>query len=137
MNEDRLALIVKGDAFEDVLLALSFAGIAASAGTVVSMFFTNRAARRLKTDGFSDIDQAADDVGAAFIAGAQGMGFNDLYAMLREIKASGLVRVFLCSRGARVWDIDADSMLPEVDSVMGTATFLLEEARRARTVLTI
>jgi peroxiredoxin family protein len=132
-----LALIVKGDAFEDLLLALSFAGIAASAGTTVSMFFTNRAARRLKNDGFSDINQAADDVGAAFINGATEMGFTDLYAMLRDVKATGLVRVFLCSRGARIWDIDADSMLAEVDSVMGTATFLLEEVRRARTVLTI
>ena len=137
MQDERLALIVKSDTFEDLLLALSFAGIAASAGTAVTMFFTNRAARRLKTDGFSDVEQAADGVGAAFITGAQALGFTDLLAMLREVKASGLVRVFLCSRGARIWDIDADSMLPEVDSVMGTATFLLEEARRARTVLTI
>ena len=137
MDGERLAMIVKSDTFEDLLLALSFAGIAASAGATVSMFFTNRAARRLKIDGFADIEQAVDAVGAAFITGAQAMGFTDLHAMLREVKASGLVRVFLCSRGARVWDIDADSMLPEVDSVMGTATFLLEEARRARTVLTI
>ena len=57
--------------------------------------------------------------------------------MLRELKATGRVRVFLCSRGARIWDIDAGSMAPEVDAVMGTATFLLEEVRRARTVLTI
>jgi peroxiredoxin family protein len=133
---ERLAIIVKSDGYEDILLALSFAGIAASAGTTVSMFFTNRGARRLKVGGFDDIE-VADSVGTEFIEGAHALGFTDLRAMLTEVKGTGAVRVFLCSRGARIWDIDADSMAPEVDSIMGTATFLLEEARRARTVLTI
>jgi peroxiredoxin family protein len=57
--------------------------------------------------------------------------------MLQDLKATGHVRIFLCSRGARIWDIDPDTMIPAVDTVMGTATFLLEEARRAQTVLTI
>lgn len=133
---ERLALVVKSDGFEDILLALSFAGIAAAAGIEVAMFFTNRAARRLKVGGFADVERS-DGIGEAFIAGAQELGFRDLAALLREVKGSGRVRVFLCSRGARIWDIDAESMAPEVDSVMGTATFLLEEARRAQTVLTI
>jgi len=132
---ERLAIIVKSDGYEDILLALSFAGIAASVGTNVAMFFTNRAARRLKVGGFDDIERS-DPVGEAFIDGARALGF-DLQGMLSDVKATGVVRVFLCSRGARIWDIDADSMAPEVDSVMGTATFLLEEARRAQTVLTI
>lgn len=135
-DDERLAIIVKSDGYEDILLALSFAGIAASAGASVAMFFTNRAARRLKIGGFDDIEQS-DPVGAAFIEGAHALGFTDLRAMLNEVKSSGAVRIFLCSRGARIWDIDADSMAPEVDSIMGTATFLLEEARRARAVLTI
>lgn len=132
---ERLAIIVKSDGYEDILLALSFAGIAASTGTNVAMFFTNRAARRLKVGGFEDIERS-DPVGEAFIDGARALGF-DLQGMFSDIKATGVVRVFLCSRGARIWDIDADSMAPEVDSIMGTATFLLEEARRAQTVLTI
>lgn len=133
---ERLALIVKSDSFEDILLALSFAGIAASADIDVRMFFTNRAARRLKMGGLTDI-QPADAIGEAFASEAEALGFRDLGGMLRDVKATGRVRVFLCSRGARIWDIDAGNMAPEVDSVMGTATFLLEEARRARTVLTI
>lgn len=135
-NPERLALIVKSDTFEDLLLAFSFAGIAAASSIEVVMFFTNRAARCLKTGGL-DALQPTDQVSAAFRSGAEEIGFRDLGAMFQQIKATGHVRVYLCSRGARVWDIDADSMAPEVDSVMGTATFLLEEARRARTVLTI
>lgn len=135
-SPERLALIVKSDTFEDLLLALSFAGIAASSSLDVTMFFTNRAARRLKTGGLDDLEPT-DNVGAAFRSGAEELGFRDLRTMLQQVKATGRVRVYLCSRGARVWDIDADSMMPEVDAVMGTATFLLEEARRANTVLTI
>jgi hypothetical protein len=65
------------------------------------------------------------------------MGFRDLEGMLGELKATGRVRVHLCSRGARIWDIDPDSMAPEVDSVLGTASFLLYEVPRAENVLTI
>jgi peroxiredoxin family protein len=133
---NRLALVVKGDSYDDLLLAFSFAGIAASAECDVVMFFTNRAARRLRRGGLSDIT-ADDPVGAEFMVGAEGMGFHDLAEMLRDLKATGRVRVYLCSRGARIWDIDADSMAPEVDSVMGTATFLLDEVPRANRVLTI
>jgi peroxiredoxin family protein len=134
--KERLALIVKSDTYEDILLALSFAGIAAAAGQTVVMFFTNRAARRLKVGGFDDVE-TTDRVGAAFIGGAREMGFRDLPAMFADVKATGRVRVYLCSRGARIWDIDADTMAPEADSIMGTATFLLEEVPRARSVLTI
>lgn len=135
-SPERMAVIVKSDTFEDLLLALSFAGIAAASAIEVAMFFTNRAARCLRANGFSDLGPT-DDVAAAFRAGAEEIGFRDLGALMQQIKATGRVRVYLCSRGARIWDIDADSMAPEVDSVMGTATFLLEEARRAQTVLTI
>jgi peroxiredoxin family protein len=133
---ERLAIIVKSDTYEDFLLAFSFAGIAASAEGEVVMFFTNRAARRLRRGELAAIE-AQDAVGAQFWAGAEELGFTDLEAMLRGLKATGRVRIYLCSRGARIWDIDADSMAPEVDSVMGTATFLLDEVRRARHTITI
>lgn len=133
---ERLAMIVKSDGYEDLLLALSFAGIAAASEIEVAMFFTNRAARRLRVDGLSAIE-VGDEVGQQFRSGAEELGFGDLGEMLREVKASGRVRVFLCSRGARIWDLDADSIAPEVDSIMGTATFLLEEVRRAQHVITI
>ena len=131
-----MAIILKSDTFEDLLLALSFAGIAAASDIRVAMFFTNRAARLLKAQGLKDL-VPVDDVGREFRAGAEELGFRDLAAMLREIKGTDKVRVFLCSRGARVWDIDAGNMAAEVDSITGTATFLLEEARSAQTVLTI
>jgi len=135
-DERRLALIVKSDSYEDLLLAISLAGIAASAGQAVVMFFTNRGARRLKRGGLDDIEET-DAIGREFIDGAKLIGFRDVGGMLAELKATGRVRLYLCSRGARIWDIDADAMLPEVDSIMGTATFLLEEVPRAHSVITV
>ena len=135
----RLALVVKSDAFEDILLALSWAGIAAESEMDVCLFFTNRAARRLHRDGFADIAQPAPDdpVGALFIDRAEQMGFTDLRDLLRQVKATGRVRIYVCSRGARIFDLRPDTLLPEVDSVLGTATFLLNEARNADILLTI
>jgi peroxiredoxin family protein len=135
----RMALVVKSDLFEDILLALSWAGIGAESDMAVSLFFTNRAARRLHRDGFDDIARAAPDdpVGAAFIDGAEQMGFTDLRDLLRQVKESGRVRVYVCSRGARIFDLRPDTMLPEVDSVLGTASFLLNEAQGADILMTI
>ncbi|HWP29283.1 MAG TPA: DsrE family protein [Chloroflexota bacterium] len=135
----RLALVVKSDTFEDFLLALSWAGIAADSDLEVSLFFTNRAARRLHRDGFADIAQAAPDdpVGAEFIDRAEQLGFTDLRALLRQVKESGRVRVYVCSRAARIYDLRPDNLLPEVDSVLGTATFLLNEAQGADILMTI
>ncbi len=132
----RLALLIKSDGYEDLVLAFSFAGIAASAGSEVVMFFTNRAARCLRVGALAEL-AAEDSVGAEYMNRAQELGFHDLEGMLQALKDTGRVRVYLCSRGARIWDIDADSMAPAVDSVMGTATFLLDEVPRADRVLTI
>jgi peroxiredoxin family protein len=134
-----MALVVKSDRFEDVLLALSWAGIGADSDMDVSLFFTNRAARRLHRNGFDDIalPDADDPVGAAFVDGAEQMGFTDLRDLLRQVKESGRVRIFVCSRGARIYDLRPDTMLPEVDSVLGTASFLLNEAQGADILMTI
>ena len=135
----RMALVVKSDTFEDFLLALSFAGIGADSDMSVSLFFTNRAARRMHRDGFDDIAQVAPDdaIGAEFIDRAEQLGFTDLGALLRQVKESGRVRVYVCSRGARIYDLRPDNMRPEVDSVLGTASFLLNEAQGAEILMTI
>src|SRR5579871_6354041 len=116
-SNERIAIILKSDAYEDVLLALSFAGIAASANIDVAMFVTNRAARLMRTGGLAEFNPV-DRVGAEFMSGAEEMGFRDLGRMLREIKGTGRLRVYLCSRGARIWDIGPGQMLDEVDSIM-------------------
>ncbi|HEY7061341.1 MAG TPA: hypothetical protein VII06_07685 [Chloroflexota bacterium] len=135
----RMALVVKSDTFEDILLALSFAGIGADSEMSVSLFFTNRAARRMHRDGFADIAQAApnDAVGAEFIDRAEQLGFTDLGALLGQVKGTGRVRVYVCSRGARIYDLRPDNLRPEVDSVLGTASFLLNEAQGADILMTI
>lgn len=135
----RMALVVKSDTFEDILLALSFAGIGADSEMSVSLFFTNRAARRMHRDGFADIAQAAPDdaVGAEFIDRAEQLGFTDLGALLGQVKGTGRVRVYVCSRGARIYDLRPDNLRPEVDSVLGTASFLLNEAQGADILMTI
>jgi len=135
----RMALVVKSDSFEDFLLALSWAGIAADSDMDVCLFFTNRAARRLHRDGFRDLASAppGDEVGAHFIDRAEQMGFTDLRELLRQVKETGRVRIYVCSRGARIYDLRPDTLLPEVDSVLGTASFLLNEAQAADILLTI
>ena len=47
------------------------------------------------------------------------------------------MRVYVCSRGARIYDLRPDNLRPEVDSVLGTASFLLNEAQGADILMTI
>jgi peroxiredoxin family protein len=53
------------------------------------------------------------------------------------VKETGRVRVYVCSRGARIFDLRPDTLLPEVDSVLGTASFLLNQAHGADILMTI
>jgi peroxiredoxin family protein len=134
-----MALVVKSDTYEDFLLALSWAGIGADSEMEVCLFFTNRAARHLHRDRFRELATAppGDEVGAHFIDRAEQLGFTDLHALLRQVKETGRVRVYVCSRGARIYDLRPDTLLPEVDSVLGTASFLLNEAQHADILMTI
>lgn len=135
--ERRLALLVRSDAFEDVLLALTLAGIAAGAGLAVTLFFTGRAARLLRAGALAEFDPPGDGVAAQLRDGAESLGMGDLEALMRRAKGLGRVRIFLCSRGARSFDLGPADLYPEVDSVVGTAAFLLNDLAAADISLTI
>lgn len=134
----RLALTVKSDSFEDILLALTFAGIAARLGAEVSMFFTNRAARRLRKGGLEEMEtERKDELGEKFLDGASGMGLGDLHELLEQIKGTGRVRVYVCTRGSRIWGLTLENLIPEVDTVLGTQTWISDHVMRADVALVI
>ena len=115
----RMALVVKSDTFEDLLLALSWAGIAHESEMDVSLFFTNRRRHRLRRDRFADalaVATPGDVVEAQFIDGAEQMGFTDLRDLLRQVKATGRVRS-TSAREVRGSSPPPDALLPDVDSV--------------------
>src|SRR5262249_33651152 len=129
---------VKSDTFEDMLLAFTTAGVAAGSGMAVTLFFTNRAARRMRDGGLAELAEVpADAIGEELRDGAEALGMGDLEALMRRARSLGDVRYFVCARGARIWDLTPETLYPEVDSFVATASFLLNDLAHADIVLTI
>ena len=133
-----LVLIVRHDTHEDLLFAFSNAGIAAGAGWQVTVFFTGRAARCLKLGGLAEAEAAPlDAVGERLHDGAAALGMGDLEALMRRACELGKVRLLVCARGARIFDLALDDLYPEVEGIVGTATFLLQDLAGADQVITV
>ncbi len=136
-QQQKLALIVKSDSYEDLVLALSFAGIAVNAGITVSMFFTSRGARVVRKGGFEEVEERdLDELGEKYRDRCKEMGFTNLAEVLRDLKSKGRLWVYICTRGGKAGDIAPQDLIPEVDGVMGTATFLVQEVMTANATLT-
>ena len=128
----KLALTVKSDGYEDLVLAIVFAGIAVNSGMQVSMFFTSRASRVLRKGGFEEVESMPlDEIGEKYRERCAEMGFTNLAGVLGQLKDKGLLKVYICTRGMRAFDIRLDELIPQCDGVMGTANFLLKEVMSA------
>ena len=135
--KQKLAIIVKSDAYEDLVLALSFAGIGVNSGIDVSMFFTSRASRVLRKGGFEEAEsKPLDDIGEQYRERCSNMGFTNLAEVMGQLKEKGGLRVYICTRGMRAFEIRQDELISECDGVMGTATFLIQEVMTANASLT-
>ncbi len=62
-------------------------------------------------------------------------GLADLPELLREIKATGDARLYACSSSMAICGVKPDELLPEIDTVRGLTTFLLDDVANADRVL--
>ncbi|MSQ32474.1 MAG: hypothetical protein EXR59_04480 [Dehalococcoidia bacterium] len=136
-KQQKLAIVVKSDTYEDMVLALSFAGIAVNSGIETAMFFTSRASRVLKKGGFEELENAPlDAVGEKYRDRCAEMGFANMADVLGQLKQKGGLRVYVCTRGMRGFDIRQEDLIPQCDGVIGTATFLLQEIMTSTSIVT-
>lgn len=134
----KVAVIVTGGSYNNLLQACDWAQYAAKSGAQVSVFFQDDAASKLtyeKVKGlaFSEAYKGRESKVRDMLRERKR---HDLPAVLRELKEAGDVKLSICRDTLDYFEIGVEQLLPELDEVQKAEAFWKEEASRAEQVLT-
>lgn len=130
---ERLAIVVRDDAYDRVLTPLAFAYGAAASGIESDLLFVNWAVRLLTIDGVpAPVTHPGEDAWLKSQVAKAGLP-PEIRGILSALKATGKVRLYACSLAAQIFDVDAKKLIPEAEGIVGATWFLEEKASRAHT----
>jgi len=131
---NRLAIVIRDDAFDRLLTPLTFAWEMGRSGVQVDVLFVLWAVRVLTPEGAREckIDPRHADREAWLRERLQRDGdpleIGDFFKLL---KSTGHVRLHGCRLAAMTFDVATESLLPEADGIIDPGDFLRTIAMRA------
>jgi peroxiredoxin family protein len=131
---ERLAIVIRDDAFDRLLTPLTFAWEAARKGVEVDVLFVLWAVRVLSRDGVQEvrIDPRYAHREAWLRERLQRDGDPlEIHDFLRLLKSTGRVRLHGCRLAAMTFDVDEEHLIPEAAGIIDPGDFLRDIALRA------
>lgn len=134
----KLAVIVTGGSYNNLLQACELIRVAAASGMHVSVLFRDEAASKLthekvKQLAFSDAYKGRESKVRDLLRERKR---HDVPAVLREIKEAGDVKLSICRETMEYFEIGVEQLLPELDEVQQAEAFWKEAVAPADQVLT-
>lgn len=133
-----LAVIVSGGSTNNVIQVLTLLMAAVHSDLKVRVFFRDEAVYRLTPQRINAVE-----LSGAYAHDLEGVkqrlakhDLTDIQKLIRDIKASGDVRYYVCSSSLAICGLKQDHLIPEIDEVRGLPAFLLEDIATADKVLT-
>ncbi len=135
---EKIAAIIKDGTYDNILFALNFLAVAASAGVKIRILFLSWASVKLRMDKVEEVDLPKEyaDKREWFAEKVRERGFPGIRRMLQEIKELSDAKFYVCRLTSDIWDLNEETLVPEVDGIMGVLEFLLDEMEDADVVLT-
>lgn len=128
---EKLAIVVRDDAYDKMLTPLTFAYLYAEKGAQVDMLFVLWAVRALTEKGVSSLQvegrhaEDADALREKMIAEGEPTEILDQLVMLKN---TGNVHLDACRIAAETFDVDEANLIPEADGIVAATWFIEEKA---------
>jgi len=133
-----LAVIVSRGSTNNLIQVLTLLMAAVHSEFKARVFFRDESLFRLTHEGikrleFSDGYHAREQ---ELLQRLKKHDLDDLQKLVRQIKESGDVKLYVCSSSLALNGLKQEDLIPEVDEVRGLTAFLLEDIATADQVLT-
>jgi peroxiredoxin family protein len=133
-----LAIIVSGGSTNNLIQVLTLLMAAVHSEIKARVFFRDESVFRLTPANVNKVelsDAYAHDEAAVQVR-LKKHELSDVPKLLRDIKASGDVKYYVCSSSLAICGLKQEDLVPEIDEVRGLPAFLLEDVANADKVLT-
>jgi len=133
-----LAIIVSRGSTNNLIQVLTLLLAAVHSELKVRVFFRDESLFRLTPQGIKEL-VFSDGYQAQLPELTQRLKkheLDDLQKLLNQIRASGDVKLYVCSSSLALAGLKREDLIPEIDEVRGLPAFLLEDMATADKVLT-
>ena len=122
----KMAIVAHSGTMDKLIPVLSLASIAATMDVETHIFFTFWGLNALKKGGLEDAKlPGLMRIGTGMMKDKmKKAGFPNLQKLLEMCKESGNVKIYACSTTMELMNIKKEELIPEVDNIVGAATFM-------------
>ena len=125
-EKKKIALIVEGGTLDKLYCAFILGSTATSMGWEAHLYFTFWGLTALVKGGMEKAGLPSDykQMEKPMTENLKRMKYPTPYEMLKRMKTSGLLKIYACTPSMEMFNVKKEDLIPEVDEMVGAATFL-------------